>query len=88
MLDLREKHPKIFEGIHRTNYSFPEKWYHIIDNLCLQIQLYCDTNDCEQIKCEQIKEKFGGLRFYVNYAPDEVQSLIQKAEQQAREYAN
>lgn len=86
MLDLREKYPKIFDGIHRTNYSLPEKWYHIVDELCSKIQQYCEVNDCEQIKCEQVKDKFGGLRFYVNHAPEEIHNLIKLAEQQARAY--
>ncbi len=33
----------------------------------------------------QIKEKFGGLRFYINSAPDEVRNLIREAEEKSYE---
>lgn len=37
----------------------------------------CDKHDVEVL---QVKEKFGGLRFYVGGAPDEVYDAIRKAE--------
>jgi len=33
----------------------------------------------------QVKEKFGGLRFYINSAPDEVRALIREAENKSYE---
>ncbi len=33
----------------------------------------------------QVKEKFGGLRFYINGAPDEVHNLISEAETASQE---
>ena len=33
----------------------------------------------------QVKEKFGGLRFYINSAPDEVRALIKEAENKSYE---
>lgn len=41
---------------------------------------YCETHD---IAIHQIKEKFGGLRFYVGEASDEFHSLVEAAEKEA-----
>lgn len=79
-LDLKQKYPKIFQNIHWANYGFPPTWAKLVDNLCNEIQTYCDENRCEQIECEQIKEKFGTLRFYVDSAPLEVYDIIRKYE--------
>ena len=69
---LFKKYPKIFAqrnlppnktcmcfGIETGN-----GWYHLIDNLCSCIQFHIDHNDYSQIQATQVKEKFGGLRFY------------------------
>ena len=42
---------------------------------------------CEQrgIEIHQIKEKFGGLRFYVGEVPDDVHEAINTAERQSEE---
>ena len=33
-----------------------------------------------QFQVQQVKEKFGGLRFYISAAPQEVHNMIHKAE--------
>jgi hypothetical protein len=38
-------------------------WYHIIDRLCLFLTTLENKTNCEII-AQQVKEKFGGLRFY------------------------
>jgi len=58
-------------------------WYDIIDNLCEKIQNYVDETGCEQIEAEQVKEKFGGLRFYINFGNDKVYEYINEAEELA-----
>ena len=37
----------------------------------------------EQIEIHQIKEKFGGLRFYCNFYTDELKEMIRNAEQES-----
>lgn len=49
-------------------------WKSIIDPLISQA-------DKESVRVEQIKEKFGRLRFYVNYASDALYDLIDQAEE-------
>lgn len=55
-------------------------WYKILDELCAKLEPY-------GVVAEQIKEKFGGLRFYIGATPsdkwDEIHGLIHEAERQS-----
>lgn len=42
-----------------------------------------DKTEEEQIIVTQVKEKFGGLRFYVNYHTDELLEMINNAEDES-----
>lgn len=64
-------------------------WYQLLDDLCGSIQRYIDCTSGyrdgkewkpEQVEAVQIKEKFGGLRFYTNYNDDIVEGMIHYAE--------
>lgn len=85
---LFNKYPKIFiqnnwHVTHTGTYwglDIEKGWYHIIDDLCQKIQDNVDKREIEQINAVRIKEKFGGLRFYVNYHDDEIFKLIRQAE--------
>lgn len=55
-------------------------WYGLVKEL---IEKAVDAGWDRQI-C-QVKEKFGGLRFYINGASDEVWSLIREAEEKSYE---
>jgi len=50
-------------------------WYDLLDILCG----YIVSND-KNIEAVQIKQKFGGLRFYVNYSNDDIDRAISIAE--------
>ena len=71
---LFQKYPKIFR---QKNLSMQETclcwglecgdgWYKIIDLLCELLQWDIDNNKYPQIEATQVKEKYGGLRFYTN----------------------
>jgi hypothetical protein len=91
---LIQKYPKIFQDYEgnpdRVNwYGIPNGWLSIIDTLCGSIQDYIDNTTRytgngpkkpEQVTCAQMKEKFGGLRFYTNGNDDEVEGMIRMAE--------
>lgn len=71
----------------RYNISVGEGWRNIVENLCQQI---LELNPPEQFQVSQIKEKFGGLRFYWNGHSElkedlkaQITSLIRKAESEA-----
>lgn len=58
----------------------PDEWYDVIFHLCEFIQNYVDTHHVKQIEADQIKEKFGKLRFYTNYYDPYVQGAIGMAQ--------
>jgi hypothetical protein len=51
----------------------PPGWSHLVGE-CWDA---CDRHD---VAIYHIKEKFGGLRFYVETAPDDVHAVIERAE--------
>ena len=85
---LCEKYPEIFAD----RYSDPKTtamcwgldvgdgWFALIDNLCNDIQTYVNKNHLPPIVATQIKEKFGGLRFYIGGGHSHIWDLIDKAE--------
>jgi len=70
---LFEKYPKLFPEGRKVNpkhslmcfgFECEDGWYWLIDKLCDRIQSYIDANNKKQVVVKQVKEKFGGLRFY------------------------
>ena len=58
-------------------------WYDLIDELCANIQGYIDNNPSKnipQVVAEQVKEKFGTLRFYTQGGDDLTSGMIWFAE--------
>ena len=71
---LFKKYPKIFSQVGKSpeesNMAFGiqtgDGWHWLIDQVCGEIQRLTDMGH-PQIVAEQIKEKFGVLRFYVQF---------------------
>lgn len=92
--ELIKKYPKIFEDYEgnpgRVNwYGLPKGWISIIDKLCGCMQSYIDNHVTyskdgeyrpQQVTCSQMKEKFGGLRFYTNGHDNVIEGMINMAE--------
>jgi hypothetical protein len=84
---LFKKYPKIFaqkdQSMQTTamcrGIECRDGWYWLIDQLCECIQGYM-VNLKDQIEALQVKEKFGGLRFYTNYSDSDVDGMIWFAE--------
>jgi hypothetical protein len=86
---LVKKYPKIFEMVGSSpqescmawGLAVGDGWYWLIDNLCSHLQGIIDNNeDVQQVVAAQVKEKFGGLRFYINSGSDEQYGAIGLAE--------
>lgn len=90
---LCEKYPKIFanrngnpqETLMCWGFECGDGWYDLIDNLCGWLQFNTDRNGhlpkyASQVVAVQVKEKFGGLRFYVEGATDAQYAAISLAE--------
>jgi len=92
---LCEKYPKIFRDRHAPmistamcwGFEHDDGWFQIIDELCNKLQKHTDENPEKhpQVVACQVKEKFGGLRFYVNGADDYQHDLIDDAERESYE---
>jgi len=76
---LKAKFPEMFDES-CIEIAIGEGWSHIVTSLCSAIQFQIDHNDPDQIKVLQIKEKFGGLRFYASGCNDYLQGMISFAE--------
>jgi hypothetical protein len=56
-------------------------WFKLIYNLCKNIDKYFTANPEKKprdFEVVEIKEKFGGLRFYITSAPKEIYIMIKK----------
>lgn len=63
-------------------WGFPGNgWYNLIYKLSKDIQDCIDLNGYKQVEAVQVKEKFGGLRYYVDSATEDIWDLIDVAEQ-------
>lgn len=69
------KYPKIFSSEEFLGFECGDGWAEIIDNFCRITQQRIDRGDCIQVIAEQVKEKFGGIRFYYSGGDDFVYKL-------------
>ena len=81
---MEERFPKMFEGKY-GGFAVGSGWYPILEILCTNIQSHIDWRvkqgqDIAQVTVEQIKEKFGGLRFYYQGGDDEISGMVRMAE--------
>lgn len=73
---LETVYPKIFAGKY-GGFAVGDGWFTIIDHACRLIQSHCDwSKECTQVVAEQVKEKFGSLRFYYNGGDEYVAGIV------------
>lgn len=87
---LCKKYPKIFKDRYADmketcmcwGFECGDGWYWLIDQLCDSIQKYIDNNPhlCNQVVAVQVKEKFGGLRFYITEGNETIHGMVWLAE--------
>jgi hypothetical protein len=88
---MEERFPKMFKDQPYGGFACGEGWWKIIEELCGQIQHHADHKNrqfnefnrgqgCPQVVVRQIKEKFGGLRFYYDGGDDVVDGMVRMAE--------
>ena len=81
---MENKYPKLFSGKY-GGFAVGKGWYPILEILCANIQSHIDWKvkqgvDVAQVEVNQIKEKFGGLRFYYTGGDDTVHGMVRMAE--------
>lgn len=81
---MHEKYPLIFNQKY-GGFCIGSGWWPIIESLCYNIQNHIDWKEKQgnfiaQVTVSQIKEKFGGLRFYYDGGDDVVDGMVRMAE--------
>jgi hypothetical protein len=81
---LEKSYPKMYEGKY-GGFAVGKGWYPIIERLSSSIQQHIEFANkkeevCPQVVVMQVKEKFGGLRFYYEGGDDYVHGLVSMAE--------
>lgn len=75
---LFDRYPAIFER--EQSIACGDGWYILIDTLCDRLQWSTTEAGTPQVIARQVKEKFGGLRFYVHERSDLQEGMIRLAE--------
>jgi hypothetical protein len=84
---METKYPKMFAQPY-GGIAVDKGWWPILQALCANIQHHIDWWNknretrpvVEQVVVEQIKEKFGGLRFYYTGGDEKIQGMVRMAE--------
>lgn len=87
---MREQFPKLLSGRY-GGFAVGAGWWPILESLCAQIHQHVEWKQnqfekyqrgtgCPDVTIQQIKEKFGGLRFYYDGGDDEVSGMVRMAE--------
>jgi hypothetical protein len=81
---MEKSYPKMYAGKY-GGFAVGKGWYPIIERLSSNIQQHLEWKNREsqvvpQVIVEQIKEKFGGLRFYYQGGDDNVAGMVRMAE--------
>ena len=88
--EMETTFPKMF-GEPYGGFCCGQGWWPILKSLCGQIQHHIDWKNeqkekygrgegCAQVTVNQIKEKFGGLRFYYSGGDDMIHGMVRMAE--------
>jgi hypothetical protein len=81
---METQFPKMFSEPY-GGFCCGEGWWPVLTNLCANIQHHLDWKNKKsevipQVTVAQIKEKFGGLRFYYDGGDDTIRGMVTMAE--------
>jgi hypothetical protein len=91
-LIFADRNKSMMETCMCWGFEHGDGWYQIIDSLCANIQHHIDWNNknfekgytqykqVPQVVAQQVKEKFGTLRFYYNGGDDVIDGMVRMAE--------
>ncbi|MDM8347678.1 DUF2384 domain-containing protein [Pseudomonas sp. sp1636] len=82
---LCTRYPAIFSACEPGNqrlfgFECGDGWFTLIEAACRLIQHHINATGTEQLMASQVKEKFGGLRFYCRHASDYATSVVDLSE--------
>ena len=75
---LLDKYPKLFSSKQFWGFECGDGWFDLLDYLCGALLIY--TYGDEEIYVDQVKEKFGRLRFYLSREDDVMHGMVSMAE--------
>lgn len=87
---FRDRHAPVTQTPMGFGFECGDGWFDLIDALCKRIQNYLDwerkypqphAESIEQVVAAQVKEKFGGLRFYYDGGDDIIRGMVMMAEE-------
>ena len=87
--ELVKKYPEFFEYLRdhkgpiipiQFGFECGDGWYWLISNLMGEIHNHCKSNKKPYPEIVQIKEKYGGLRFYYNGGSELIHGMVHFAE--------
>ena len=81
---LEKSYPKMYAGKY-GGFAVGKGWWPIIESLSENIQQHIEFANrtekvCPQVVVEQVKEKFGGLRFYYQGGDEQIHGMVRMAE--------
>jgi hypothetical protein len=82
---LCTRYPAIFTtggsaGQHLFGFECGDGWFTLIDGACELIQRHIETDGVQPLRALQVKQKFGGLRFYYRYGSDYAAAVVDLTE--------
>lgn len=81
--DFQKKYPNLFKEYPRSGFYLSKGWFQLVDTLCQLLEHTIEHLPAEirgGIYVAQVKEKFGGLRFYMNQETPYISGAIALAE--------
>jgi hypothetical protein len=75
---LLDKYPKLFSSKQFWGFECGDGWFDLLDYLCGAIKEH--TYDSDEVTVDQVKEKFGRLRFYLSREDDVMHGMVSMAE--------
>jgi len=76
----RLKDAPLTEALMAFGFECDDGWKDIIWGLSRKIEKWNKSHPDQPVEAVQVKEKYGGLRFYVTHEPDEIAVFIDLAE--------
>lgn len=82
--ELKAKYPRVYKYPIQCGFYSPADWMPIIDSLSARIEAYLELHPEIDFRVDQVKEKFWGLRFYVNVVDPVIDGYILDAEREVK----
>lgn len=81
--DFQQRYPNLFREYPRSGFALEPGWTELVQQLCNVLEHHIEDLPEEirpDVNCAQVKEKFGGLRFYMTQETPYISGAIALAE--------